>query len=155
MWPSAAGHPFMIEQNWILHRFLAAPVQFPAPFLFIVLLKDKTYPLPYNSPFRWTPYVAPFPARHTGKSMSLGLDAIIQELGLEVDQWELFCVNDNADIVELGIKIFQYLNQNLCDSHNLDLCIKDTFKNVTGMKNLFKKNQRYWHLYPPKYGCGK
>ena len=85
--------------------------------------------------------MAPFPARHTGKNISLGLDTMIQELGLEGDQWELFCVNDNAANVKLGIKMSQHLNQYLCDIHTLDLCTKDTFKNVPGMKNLLTKTR--------------
>ena len=40
---------------------------------------------------RVTPYVAPFPARHTGRNISLSLDAMIEELGLDLDSvnWEL------------------------------------------------------------------
>ena len=46
--------------------------------------------------YRFTPYVAPFPARHTGKNISLSLDAMIEELGLSGGDWELFAINDNA-----------------------------------------------------------
>jgi hypothetical protein len=70
MWTSSAGDPFM---SLTLH--------------FI----DKNWRL-----HRWTPYVAPFPASHTGKNISLGLDAMVEELGLGGPQWELFSVNDNA-----------------------------------------------------------
>ena len=48
MWTSASGDPFM---SLTLH--------------FI----DKNWRL-----HRWTPYIAPFPASHTGKNISLGLD---------------------------------------------------------------------------------
>lgn len=41
---------------------------------------------------RWSPYVAPFPASHSGKNISIGLDAMIEEMGLDGSQWELFSV---------------------------------------------------------------
>ena len=40
----------------------------------------------------WTPYVAPFPASHSGKNIAIGLDTMIEELGLDGSQWELFSV---------------------------------------------------------------
>ena len=47
---------------------------------------------------RWTPYVAPFPASHSGKNISLGLDTMIEELGLDAGQWELFSVKQGEKI---------------------------------------------------------
>ena len=82
MWTSRAGYPFM---SLTVH--------------FI----DKDWEL-----HRWTPYVAPFPARHTGKNISLGLDAMIDVFGLSGDRWELFAINDNAANVKLGIKLSRY-----------------------------------------------
>ena len=90
---------------------------------------------------RWTPYVAPFPASHTGNNISLGLDAMVEGLGLDGDQWELFSVNDNAANVKLGIKLSRHLKQYLCDIHTLELGVKDTFKKVSGMKALLKKTK--------------
>ena len=97
---------------------------------------------------RWTPYVAPFPASHTGKNISLGLDTMIESLGLDGQQWDLFCVNDNASNKKLGIKLSKHLEQYLCDIHTLELGVKDTFKNVLGMKSLMKKTRaiaKYTH----------
>ena len=36
--------------------------------------------------------VAPFLASHSGKNISIGLDTMIEELGLDGNQWELFSV---------------------------------------------------------------
>ena len=70
---------------------------------------------------------------------TLGLDAMIEELGLDDGDWELFSVNDNASNMKLGIKLSMYLKQYLCDIHTLELAVKDTFKNVPGMKRVTKK----------------
>ena len=85
--------------------------------------------------------MAPFPAAHSGRNISLGLDAMVEELGLVGEQWELFAVNDNAANVKLGIKLSLHLNQYLCDIHTIELCVKDTFKNVPGVKILLKKTR--------------
>ena len=87
---------------------------------------------------RFSPYVAPFSARHTGKNISIGLDAMIEELGLDNGQWELFAVSDNAANVKLGIKLSEHLKQYFCSIHTLELGVKDTFKNVPGMKAVGK-----------------
>ena len=68
--------------------------------------------------YRFTPYVVSFPARHTGKNISLSLDAMIEELGLSGGDWELFAINDNAANVK-------FLSQFLCDIHTLELLVKD------------------------------
>ena len=85
--------------------------------------------------------MAPFPAAHSGRNISLGLDAMVEELGLVGEQWELFAVNDNAANVKLGIKLSLHLNQYLCDIHTIELAVKDTFKNVPGVKALLKKTR--------------
>ena len=90
---------------------------------------------------RWTPYVAPFPARHTGKNISLGLDAMIDDLGLTGEQWDLFAINDNAANVKLGIRLSRHLDQYLCSIHTLELVINDTFKRVRGMKAILRKTK--------------
>ena len=89
--------------------------------------------------YRFTPYVAPFPARHTGKNISLSLDAMIEELGLSGGDWELFSINDNAANVKLGIRLSQFLSQYLCDIHTLELSVKDCFKKTPGMSKVVKK----------------
>ena len=91
---------------------------------------------------RWTPYVAPFSASHTGKNISIGLDAMIEELGLAGGRWELFAVNDNVANAKLGVKLSGYLNQYLCVIHTRELATKDTSKNTPGMKDLSKKTKK-------------
>ena len=126
MWTSRAGTPFM---SLTLH--------------FI----DKSWSL-----YRFTPYVAPFPARHTGLNISVGLDAMIEELGLDDGDWELFSVNDNAANVKLGIKLSTYLKEYFCSIHTLELAVKDTFSNVPGMSAVVKKTKalaKYVHKSTP------
>ena len=113
LWTSRSGHPYM---SLTVH--------------FI----DKDWML-----HRFTPFVAPFPANHTGKNIALGLDAMIESLGLDDGDWELFSVNDNASNMKLGIKLSLHLKQYLCDIHTLELAVKDTFKNVSGMDSVMKK----------------
>ena len=91
LWTSRSGHPFM---SLTVH--------------FI----DKDWNL-----HRFTPFVAPFPANHTGKNIGLGLDAMVEALGLTDGDWELFSVNDNASNMKLGIKLSRHLKQYLCDIH--------------------------------------
>ena len=102
---------------------------------------------------RFTPFVAPFPANHTGKNIGLGLDAMIESLGLADGDWELFSVNDNASNMKLGIKLSMYLKQYLCDIHTLELAVKDAFKNVPGMDSVTKKCKatRISGPYGPKF----
>ena len=113
MWTSSAGHLFM---SLTIH--------------FI----DKNWIL-----HRWTPFVAPFPASHTGNNIALGINDMVEEFGLAGPQWELFSVN--AANVNLGIKLSRHLNQYLCDIHTLELAVKDTFKNTLGVKVLLKKTR--------------
>ena len=88
---------------------------------------------------RFTPFVAPFPADHTGKNIALGLDSMIESLGLDNGNWDLYAVNDNAANMKLGIRLSMHLKQYLCDIHTLELAVKDTFKNVHGMNMVTKK----------------
>ena len=115
LWTSRSGHPFMSLTVHII---------------------DKDWEL-----HRWTPFVAPFPARHTGKNIALGLDAMVEDLGLSGEQWELFAVNDNASNVKLAIKQSRHLKQYLCSIHTLELCVKGTFTKVQGMKSVLKKTK--------------
>ena len=115
MWTSCAGHPCMS----LTCHFI-----------------DKDWEL-----HRWTPYVSPFPARHTGKNMALGLDAMLEELELDSSLWELFVVNDNASNIKLGIKLTKHLKQYLCCIHTLELGVKDTFKKVVGMTSVLTKTK--------------
>ena len=90
---------------------------------------------------RLTPFVKPFPERHTGINISLGLSDMIMELNLNSAEIDLICVNDNASNVKLGIKLTPGLLQYLCDNHTVELAIGDTFKSVIGMSNVLKKSK--------------
>ena len=112
---SCAGHPFMS----LTCHFI-----------------DKDWELHH-----WTPYVSPFPARHTSKNMALGLDTMLEELELDSSLWELFVVNDNASNIKLGIKLTKHLKQYLYCIHTLELGVKDTFKKVVGMTSVLTKTK--------------
>jgi hypothetical protein len=90
---------------------------------------------------RWTPFVKPFPERHTGKNISLGLEEMIQELNLLNEGIDLVCVNDNASNMKLGIKLTPGLDQYLCDIHTIELCLGDTYKVVESFNNVLKKSR--------------
>ena len=75
-------------------------------------------------------------------NISVCLDAMIRELGLEGGQWELFAVNDNASNAKLGVALSAHLTQHLCDIHTLELVVKDAFNNTPGMKTLLKKTKK-------------
>ena len=90
---------------------------------------------------RLTPYVKPFPEKHSGVNISLGLGNMIMELNLNSADIDLTCVNDNASNMKLGIKLTPGLEQYLCDTHTLELVVGDAFKNVEGMRNVLKKSR--------------
>ena len=50
--------------------------------------------------------MAPFPASHTGKNIALGLDAMLEDLQLDSEDWELFAVSDNAANAKLNKTFF-------------------------------------------------
>ena len=54
-------------------------------------------------------------------------------------------VNDNASNVKLGIQMSANLSQHLCDIHTLELCVKDAFNNILGMKSILKKTKKFVH----------
>ena len=88
---------------------------------------------------RFTPYIRPFPERHTGANIALTLDSMISDLGLDNNSAVLYAVNDNASNMRLGIKLSDNLVQYLCDIHTIALAVKDTFDDVTGMETVLKK----------------
>ena len=59
---------------------------------------------------RWTPYIKPFPHRHQGVTISIGLDSMIEGLGFHQGEIDLFSVNDNAANMKVAIKESKYLN---------------------------------------------
>ena len=88
---------------------------------------------------RLTPFVKPFPEKHTGVNIGLGLENMIMELNLNSGNIDLICVNDNASNMKLGIKLTSGLDQYFCDIHTLELSIGDTFKNIRGMSDVLRK----------------
>ena len=96
-------------------------------------LLDKSFKL-----HRFTPYIKPFPDRHTGVNIALELDNMIESLGLNNDNIALYTVSDNAANMKLGIRLSEHLIQYNCDIHTLQLAVEDTFKDVTGMGNVLK-----------------
>ena len=93
----------------------------------------------YFTLHRWTPYIKPFPHRHQGVTISIGLDSMIEGLGFHQGEIDLFSVNDNAANMKVAIKESKYLKQYLCDIHTLQLAVTDTFSSVPGMKAVLEK----------------
>ena len=91
---------------------------------------------------RWCPFVKPFPARHTGINISLGLDRMIESLGLHEGKRKLWSVNDNAGNMKVAIRESEYLTEYNCTIHTIQLAIHDTFKDVPGMKTVLKKSKK-------------
>ena len=91
--------------------------------------------------YRVTPYIKPFPERHTGNNISLCLDSMIEELGLEKLDLHLFSVNDNAANMKLGIKMSKYLKEYNCDIHTLERVIKDAIVKTPSMIDVLKKTK--------------
>ena len=63
---------------------------------------------------------------------------MIEELGLDGFDLELFSVNDNAANMKLGIKLSKCLKEYNCDVHTRELCVKDSFENTQGMNSALK-----------------
>ena len=95
----------------------------------------------YFTLHRWTPYIKPFPHRHQGVTISIGLDSMIEGLGFHQGEIDLFSVNDNAANMKVAIKESKYLKQYLCDIHTLQLAVTDTFSSVPGMKAVLDKSK--------------
>ena len=91
---------------------------------------------------RFTPYIKPFPQRHTGLNISLSLDQMIEQLGLDGQEFHLFSVNDSAANMVLGIKMSEFLKEYTCDIHKLELVIKDALKKTPGMDKIIKKTKK-------------
>ena len=91
--------------------------------------------------WRFTPYVRSFPDRHTGVNISLNLDKMIEQLGLDSD-FKLYCVNDSAANMILGIKLSKYLSEYTCDIHKLENSVKDGIKNSAAVKTLVKNTKK-------------
>ena len=92
--------------------------------------------------YRFTPYIKPFGQRHTGENIRVGLDKMIEELGLNHPYLELFCVNDNASNMKASINLSSYLSEYLCQIHTLELVIKDGLKNTNRMTDVLRTTKK-------------
>ena len=91
--------------------------------------------------------------RHSGVNISLGLDAMIETMGLQENNIKLWSVNDNASNMHVAIRESKYLLELNCCIHTLSLAVSDTFKQVSGMKKVLKKAKKlakYAHNEGPK-----
>ena len=89
---------------------------------------------------RFTPFVHPFPGRHTGDRISVELDGMIEELKFDRGT-DKVCVSDNASNMKVALRQSQYLREYFCDIHTIQLGIEDTFKNVVGMAAVLDKSK--------------
>ena len=87
---------------------------------------------------RFTPFVKPFPGRHTGVRISLQLDDMIDDLDFNVET-DKVCVCDNASNMKVAIAKSFHVREYFCNIHTLQLGVIDTFKNVAGMKSVLDK----------------
>jgi hypothetical protein len=65
---------------------------------------------------------------------------MVEDLGLDKGDWELFSVNDN---VKLEIKLSLYFKQYQSDIHIVELAVKNSFKNFKYFHIHFLKNTEY------------
>ena len=87
---------------------------------------------------RFTPFVQPFPGRHTGVRISLELDDMIDDLDFNVET-DKVCVCDNASNMKVAIAKSYHVTESFCNIHTLQLGVCDTFKNVPGMRSVLNK----------------
>ena len=87
---------------------------------------------------RFTPFVQPFPGRHTGVRISMELDDMIDDLDFNVET-DKVCVCDNASNMKVAIAKSFHVREYFCNIHTLQLGVIDTFKNVVGMKAVLDK----------------
>ena len=53
---------------------------------------------------RWTPFIRHFRERHSGKAIELGLDEMLDDLGLLTYDLVKYCVADNASNMKKAIR---------------------------------------------------
>ena len=79
--------------------------------------------------------------RHTGANISLDLDSMIKEIGLNMPDVVKYSVHNNAANMVKAIRESLYLEMYSCDIHTMMLGIENTFDFVEGMKNVLKKSK--------------
>ena len=67
---------------------------------------------------------------------------MIESLGLNDIDVDLYSINDNAANMKAAIRSSMYLLEYNCDIHTLQLGIVDTFKSVDGMKAVLDKSKQ-------------
>ena len=85
-------------------------------------------------------------------NISLGLDAMVESLGLHEEKMKLWSVNDNAGNMKVAIRESDYLEELNCGIHTISLAVTDTFKDVPGMNKVLKKAKKlakYAHTEKP------
>ena len=75
-------------------------------------------------------------------NISLGLDAMIESLGLAEENIQLWSINDNASNMHVAIRESKYLRELNCGIHTISLAVCDTFKDVQGMKKVLKRSKK-------------
>lgn len=75
-------------------------------------------------------------------NISLGLDAMIESMGIQEEKIKLWSVNDNAANMRVAIRESQYLEELNCAIHTISLAVTDTFKSVQGMKKVLKRAKK-------------
>ena len=90
---------------------------------------------------RFTPFVHPFPGRHTGVRISLELDDMMDDLNFDMNT-DKVCVSDNASNMKVAMAQSYHLRDYFCDIHTLQLGIGDTFKNTEGMLTVLNKGKK-------------
>ena len=75
-------------------------------------------------------------------NISLGLDAMIESMGMQEEKIKLYSVNDNASNMRVAIMESKYLEELNCAIHTISLAVTDTFKSVQGMKKVLKKAKK-------------
>ena len=66
---------------------------------------------------------------------------MIEQLGLDSQDMKLFCINDNAANMKLGIRLSRYLTEYNCDIPTFELVIKDAVTNTPSMVDVFKNTK--------------
>ena len=80
----------------------------------------------------------------------LGLDAMMESLGLPEEKIKLWSVNDNASNMRIAIRESNYLEELNCGIHTISLAVSDTSKNVQGMKKVLKRAKSWQNMHTMK-----
>lgn len=89
---------------------------------------------------RFTPFVHPFPGRHTGDRICVELDDMVDDLKFDPTT-DKVCVSDNASNMKVALRLSDHLREYFCRIHTIQLGIEDTFKNVPGMTAVLSKGK--------------